>query len=238
MAYTSWQSWDNIIDYIKNEMGADVMALELSDQEIIKKIQDHVLPEFSAYDGLHRYYKMDENMILSKDPIYQYQIKDYPYKIFRVKNVIYQANYINYSQAFANVNSGDVTDFLVRQNYLDISAMARADNTWRFIAPDIFQVTKAAYSYLTDNFVLELDVCHNDPVTISPGMYDSFRDLAASYIMNVIGKIRKKYNNFNTPFGNIQLNADELIADAKELRQKTLDNMMRTPPEQYIFDMN
>lgn len=234
----SWQSWDNVIDHIKTELGADVMQLELDDQTIIEKIQMHVLPEFSAYDGLHKYYKMTEACIINTDPVLEYEFKDFPYKIFEVKNKIDKANYIQFDQIYSQSISGDITDYLVRQNYLDMASIARADNTWRFIAPNKFQVTKAAFSYITDEFILELDVCHNDPTTISPGLYDSFRDLACSYIMNAIGKIRKKYNNFNTPFGNIQLNADELIQDARDLRQRTLEELKRTPPEQYLWHLN
>lgn len=235
---TSWQSWSNVLDHIKTELGADVMQLELDDQKIVEKIQMHVLPEFSGYDGLHKYYKMTEQNIISRDPILEYEFLDFPYKIFEVKNKIDQATYIDMDQMFSQSIAGDVTDFLVRQNYLDMANIARADNTWRFMAPNKFQVVKAGFSHVTDQFILELDVCHNDPTTISPGLYDSFRDLATAYIMNAIGKIRKKFNNFNTPFGNIQLNAEELINDAKELRQRTLEELKRTPPEQYIWNLN
>ena len=231
----SWQSWDNVLDHIKTELGADVMALELSDQKIVEKIQMHVLPEFSSYQGLHVWWKMTEGDIVAEDPILQYEFRDCPYKIIEVKNKVDKANYVDYDHMFSQSVTGDVTDYLVRQNYLDMANMVRADNTWRFIAPNRFEVTKAGFSYLNDEFLLELDVVHLDPTSISPGLYDSFRDLATAYIMNAIGRIRKKFNNFNTPFGAIQLNADELVQDARELRQRTLEELKRTPPEQYVW---
>lgn len=236
--YYSWQSWDNVLDHIKTELGADVMQLELSDQEIVQKIQAHVLPEFSAYDKLHKYYKMTEDHIVNTDPVYTYEFTDFPYRIFSVANKIDRSTYLDYSQIALQTQAGDITDYLIRQNYLDMSKLARGDNTWRFLPPNQFQVTKANFTQITDEFILELDVCHNDPTTISPGLYDSFRDLATAYIMNAIGKIRKKYNNFNTPFGNIQLNSDELIEEAKDLRSRTLDELKRTPPMQYIWSLN
>ncbi len=231
----SWQSWDNVLSHIKIELGADVMALEISDQRMIEMIQMHVLPEFSAFSGLHKWYKMYESHIVSEDPVLLYEFKDFPYKIIEVKNKVDKANYVDYDHMFSQSVTGDITDYLVRQNYLDMANMVRADNTWRFIAPNKIEVTKAGFSYLNDEFVLELDVVHNDPTSISPGLYDSFRDLATAYIMNAIGKIRKKFNNFNTPFGSIQLNAEELISDAKELRRETLELLRRTPPEQYVW---
>lgn len=231
----SWQSWDNVLDHIKTELGADVMKLELTDQQIVEKIQMHVLPEFSAYSGLHKWYKMFESNIISTDPVLRYQFTDFPYKIMEILGKVDKANYVDYDHMFSQSVTGDVTDYLVRQNYLDIANMVRADNSYRFIAPDIIEVNKAGFSYLSDEFILEVEVVHNDPTTIHPDMYDMFRDLATAYIMNAIGKIRKKFNNFNTPFGQIQMNAEELISDAKELRNTTLELLRRTPPDQLVW---
>ena len=233
----TYQSWDSILDAIKTELGADVMALELSDQKIIEKIQMHVLPEFSAYSGLHKWYKMTEGHIISEDPVYTYQFKDFPYKIMEVINKIDQANYISYDHLFSQSVTGDISDYLTRQNYLDMSNMVRADDTWRFKGPDTIEVTKAALTYTIKEFIVEVEVVHNDPTTIATDMYDLFKDLAISYIMNAIGKIRKKFNNFNTPFGEIRMNADELISDAKEMRREALENLRKTPPDQVVWVM-
>ncbi len=234
MAYT-YQSWQSILSAIKIELGSDVMQLELSDQRIIELIREQVLPEFSSYSGLHKYYKMTEDHIISTDPVLRYQFKDFPYKIMEVINKIDRANYVQYDQMFSQALTSDITDFLVRQNYLDMANMIRPDNTWRFIGPDILEVTKAAMSYTTNDFVLEVEVVHEDPTTIATDMYDRFKDLAIAYIMNAIGKIRKKYNRFNTPFGEINMNADELIQEAKILRDEALDSLRKTPPDQVLF---
>ena len=231
----SWQSWDNVIDYIKTELGADVMALELSDQVIMEKIKMHIMPEFSNYDPLTRYYKMFTGNIISRDPILTYQFTNFDYKIMSISGVIQQANYVDYNQMFSQSVAGDITDFLVRQNYLDMAAIAQADNTWKFLPPDKIQMVRAGYSFLAEEFVAVLNVAHKDPTSISPALYDSFRDLATAYIMNAIAKIRKKYNNFNTPFGNIQLNADEMLQDAKQLRMETLQELKRTPPDDLVW---
>jgi len=235
--YNIYQSWDNILDYIKTELGADTMKLELSDQQIINKIQSQILPEFSQYSGLHKYYRMNESNIVSDELVLRYEFKEFPYKIMEILGKIDKANYITYDQIFSQSVTGDITDFLVRQNYMDINEMSRPDNTWRFVAPNHIEVTKAAYSYLSDEFIVELEVVHLDPTTIHPDMYDAFRDLATAYIINAIGKIRKKFNNFNTPFGTVQLNADELIQEARDLRNTTLENLRKTPPDQLLFVM-
>jgi len=238
MECTSWQSWANTIDYIKTELGADTNKLELSDAQIIQKIQDHVLPEFSMYDGLQKFYFMTEAHIINDVPNLLYEFKDFPYKIIKIKGKIDKATYIDYDQIFSQSLAGDVTDFLVRQNYLDMSKLAGADDTWRFMPPNKIQVTKASFSHLTNEFILDLEVVHNSPETINPGLYQEFLDLSTSYIMRAIGKIRKKFNNMTTPFGQINMNADEMIQEAKELHDRTIDDLRKTPPDQYVWDLN
>ena len=43
------QTWNNLLEYIKLELGVPVNLLEISDDDIIKYIKNHALPEFSQY---------------------------------------------------------------------------------------------------------------------------------------------------------------------------------------------
>lgn len=235
MAINSWQSWSNILDHIKIELGADVMALEIDDARMVDMIQKHVLPEFSNYDPLIKYYRMTLDHLIEREPISIYQFTDFDYRIMSITGIIEQANYVDYNQMFSQSVAGDITDFLVRQNYLDMAAIAKADNTWRFLPPDKIQMIRAGYSYLSEEFIVVLNVAHLDPTSVSPALYDSFRDLATAYVMNAIAKIRKKFNTFETPFGSIRLNAEELLQDSKELRQRTIEELKRTPPDSYVW---
>jgi len=236
MSVCTYQSWDSILSAIHVELGSAVMSLELNDQKIIELIQSQVLPEFSAYSGLHKWYKMEESNIISSDPVLRYQFTDFPYKIMEVISKVDKMNDIGYSQEFEHIHgSMDIVDSLTRSNYRDMAEMVRGNNTWRFIGPDIIEVTKAAMSYMTDDFIVEVEVVHDDPTTIATDMYDLFKDLAIAYIMNAIGKIRKKFNNFNTPFGEIRMNSEELISDAKEMRREALESLRKTPPDQLLW---
>jgi len=234
---TSWQSWANVLDAVKTELGADVVKLEVTDQQIIKKIYDHVLPEFSSYSGLHKFYRMTYADIVSEEPVVKYKFKDFDYRIVGIKGKIDKASYIDMQMNQLQHMSGDISDFLVRQNYLDMSNMVRADNTYRFVAPDELQVTRAGLSYIGDEFILELDCIHNDPTTIDSTLYKEFVDLSVAYCLNWIGKIRKKFSSVTTPFGQIEMNADEMIQEARELKQRTLENLIRTPNDQIVWIM-
>ncbi len=235
MSISTWQSWANVLDAVKTELGADVMKLEVTDQMIIKKLYEHVLPEFSTHSGYHCYYKMTQDHIISEEPVIEYQFKDFDHRIVGIKGKVDKSSYIDMQMNQLQHMSGDITEFLVRQNYLDMSNMVRADNTYRFVGPDKLQIVKAGLSYISDEFILELDCIHSDPSTIDSTLYREFIDLSIAYCLNWIGKIRKKYNNVATPYGNIELNADDMINEARDLRRDTLEKLLRTPSDQLIW---
>jgi len=232
----AYQSWSNVLNYIKDEMGAGLMKLEITDSKIIKKLYDNVLPEFSSYSGLHKYYKMTENNIVSRDPILVYEFIDFDHRILEVKSIIGRSCLMGYEQGqLMNAGSGDITDYLVRQNYIDMAEVTRADDTYRFLSPNKLEFQRAYGSYKSYEYIVELNCIHESPETIDADLYVEFKQLCCAYIMNVIGKIRKKYNNMTTPFGDIQLNADELINDSKEIKREVMEKLSRVPMEQFIW---
>ncbi len=232
----SWQSWANVLDTVKTELGSGTTKLELTDNQIIKKLYDHVLPEFSRHSGLHRYYYMTEANIIGEDPVLTYQFKDFPYRIMGILGKIDKMSMSNLALSqMQHFSGGDVTDYLVRQNYLDMSQMVRGDPTYRFKGPDLLEVTNPTMLMNTNEFILEVDAAHNNPSTIDSTLYQEFLDLATAYCLNMFGKMRKKYSNVSTPFGSIEMNADEMINESKEIRQRVLQDLKRTPMDQIIW---
>ena len=230
-----WQSWDNVLDAIKTELGHPAAQIEVTDQEILEKLYKHVLPQFSTHSGLTKYYKVTYDNLISESPVLRYKIKDFDYRILGINGKIDKSTYIDMQMSQLQHMSGDITNFLVRQNYLDMSNMVRADNTYKFKAPDIVEVIKAGLSYIGDEFILDLNCVHEDPTTIDSTLYEEFLNLCIAYCLNWIGKIRKKYSSINTPFGQIEMNADDMINEARELKRDTLDKLMRTPQDQLVW---
>ena len=234
--YNSWQSWENVLSLIKLELGNDLNKIEFSDDRIIEIISEHVLPLFSSYDGWHKYYKMTEDHIITKDPYLTYQFKDFPYRIIKVKNIITGMTLANmalyYDQTFSG---GDITDYLVKMNYGDINKIAQSTDTWKFIQPNQIIMYKAVNSFKSLENIVELDVVHESPVTIDATLYDHFCDLCIAQIMIFIGRMRSKFKDFNTPFGQVQLNAEEMIQEGKQLKQETIQKLEKIPPEQYVW---
>ena len=236
-----YQTWSVVLGHIHDELGSGNTKLEITDRVIIETIQTQVMPVFSSYSDSTRYYRMTDANIISSSPIYIYKFDDnMEYGISEIKRIIPEALYtgIDYAQITSTLTGGDITDFLVRQNYIQMAALAKAESNWKFVRPNELQVIRAAYDYDSYNFIVEYGSVHQSPETVDSALWQEFLDLCTSYIMIKVGKIRKKFNNFSTPFGQVELNADDLIAEGKELKRDALDRLNRTPSsDQLVYFM-
>lgn len=233
----AWQTWDNVLSFIKLNLGADVQKLEFSDDRIIAIIKEHSLMEFSMFESYTRYYKMTTNHMISQAPFLVYEFgDDFPYRVLELKRRIDQV--FNYGDMLTIPTSANLVDTLVRQNYLDMSSITRAEMSMAFDPPSRIRVIEPSINVeYQREFIIEVGVAHESPLTISPGVYDLFRDLALGDIMIFLAKIRGKFNNFNTPFGTIQLDADQLLQEGNEIKARVVAELKRNPPEQLIYNM-
>jgi len=239
----SWQSYSNLIDYIKLNLGAATNPFEFTDEEMADIICEHTLPLFSKYNPLIRYYRMtySENCI-TETPTYIYQFKNFGYKIMKINQVIPTSSVEDlnmlYSQAF-RTNMQDVTEFLMNMNYMQMSNIAVAPHTWRFFAPDKIEVLRTTDAVTFSNdFITEVACVHADPTTVNPDMYVYLRDLALADIMIFIGRIRSKFETFSSPYGEVQVASRSWVEEGNQLRRDTVEALKNIPPDDYIFFLN
>jgi len=238
MAVQTWQNWNNLIDWIKLQMGAPVLKLELTDDDLIDLIKNHTLPEFSRYLPLYRYYFMtEEENCIQFEPTKLYQIKNFPFKILKIDSIIAKPNILDLNQnTSVALYSGDITN-LLGSNYMNqAKTVVLADDTWTFIAPDKIELIKSNNSvWIYDDFIAKLACIHEDPSTIDPDLYPFLRDLALADTMIIIGRIRTKFRQFNTPAGAVEMPSQELIQEGQQLKQQTLEKLDRLPPDHYLY---
>jgi len=234
---TAWQTWENVLDFIKLNLGADVQKLEFSDERIIEICKEHSLMEYSMYESYTRYYAMTANHIVQDVPFLTYKFKDdFPYKVLELKRRIDQS--FNYGDMLTIPAAHNLVDTLVRQNYLDMSKITRAETTMAFDPPNQIRVFEAALALdFQREFIVEVGVAHESPLTISPGSYDLCRDLMLADVMIFLGKIRTKFNNFTTPFGQINLDGEQLIQEGKDIKLRVITELKHNPPDQYIWTL-
>jgi len=119
---------------------------------------------------------------------------------------------------------------------LQTKSTVLAVDSYEFFPPDKIELIQSNNSlWLSRDFIVKVSCIHDDPSTVDPDMYHYLRDLATADIMRFIGKIRTKYQSFASPVGQVDLSAQELLQEGKQLKQETLDKLDRTPPDNYLY---
>jgi len=237
----TWANWDNLLDYIKLNLGTSVNNIEFTDQEIIDIITNHVLPVFSRYDPYIRYYMMFEHFnVISRSPLLVYQIKNFPYKILRVNRLIRKPTVLDMTQYYnLQQTSGDLTDMLIAQNSFSMSKDFISKDTWVFRAPDKIHFVRGSNNYGSVlDFIVELECVHKDPSTVTPDLYQYLEELALAHVFIYIGRIRSKFQTFNTPQSQVDVNAQEILQEGLQLKEKVLQELDDLPPDTYIYFLN
>ena len=238
---TAWVNWENLLSYIKLQLGSSVNNVEFSDEEIISMLSEHVLPEFSRYVPLIRYYVMYENEnIISRSPALVFKFKNFKYKIMNVNRLIRKPTVMDMTQYYnLQQTSGDLTDMLIAQNAFSATKDFVSQDTWRFFSPDKLQLVRGSNNYGSAlDFIVELNCMHKDPSTIDPDLYPLLRDLAVATVFIGIGRIRTKFSSFNTPQSTVDLNSDQILQDGLQLREKTIQELEDLPPDNYVWFLN
>ena len=236
----SWQSFANLLDFIKLNLGASTNAFEFSDEEMIDIICEHVLPEFSKYSPLIRYYRMTiEDNLITRNPTYVYQFKNFNYKIMKINNVIPTSSVEDlnmlYSQAMRS-NAQDVTESLMNMNYLQMASIMTAPHTWRFFSPDKIEITRTSDAItFSEDFIVDVACIHPTPETINPDLYQYMRDLALADVMIYVGRVRSQFESFSGPFGEVQVASRSWVDEGNQLRRDTIEALKTLPPEDYIM---
>jgi len=237
----SWSTWDNLLSYIKLNLGSTVNNIEFKDEEIIEIIEEHVLPEFSKYLPLLRYYKITEiDNLISDTPVLTFEFKNFNYKILNVHRLIRKPTVMDITQEYnLQQTSGDLTDMLIAQNSFSATQDFVSKDTWKFIAPNKLQIIRGSSNYgSVMDFICELNCMHKDPSTIEADQYNLLRDLALGTIFIFIGRIRNKFSSFNTPQSTVDINAGEMLQEGIALRDKVIQELEELPPENYVYFLN
>jgi len=239
----AFQTWENVISYIKLGLGAKVMKLEYSDDELVEIINEHVIPFYSKYDKHMIYYKFTRSHLVNPDsPVQTYQFDDdFNYKILDIEGKIdINSLWDDYNVSQFATSSGDITDYLALKNYQHIYEMIQPVDNWKFMPPNQIQmimgnsVMSEASACGGYGFIACVNTVHKTPLTMEPTYYDYFKDLCLAKIKIVIGNIRTKFEDFSTPQGQIRINGTELKNEGEALWDRTIQAIENTPPDKFV----
>jgi hypothetical protein len=105
--------------------------------------------------------------------------------------------------------------------------------THEFIPPNIIRVSPI----YTGKAVIEYERVIDPELTdIWPELEDDFIELCIAMFMRQIGRIRRRYSNIETPFGQIQLNAEEIFQEGEQRYNELMEKFERGTLTNVIFD--
>lgn len=228
------QNWNNILIYVKANLGTKTSDLEITDDEFILYFKEITLPYFSQIIPLHAW-----SVITSSDLIEESKFKSkYTYKLNNVDEyeVIDVASvYLGHPTAahvLSSINTRNPADIVMANTLNDMVKFLGTVNDYEFIKPNYIRFTQRPG---TDQFIAELNIEHKDCITIPSDMYHKlFRQMCLVDALELILNNRNKFTNITTPFGEINLNFDYIQQKAADLRRQNEEMIDFLPHREYL----
>lgn len=211
------QNWNNIVNYLKSNLGTKSANLELTDDEFITHFKEHTLPFFSQTIPKHAWILLTDSNLDNITNTYS----NYTYlitvpdniNIIDVNDVYIGHNILSYERYFMNP-----ADIVMGNTLNDMVQFLNTVNDYEFIKPFHIRFSEKPYN---DKFIVELNIEHTDLSTIPSDMYHKlFKEMCLADGLELILTNRNKFNNVTTPFGAIDLNYDYISQRISEIRQK------------------
>lgn len=237
------QSWNNLVTYIKSGLGAPHNQIELSDNDIITYIQEHVLPAFSQIVPNPRWIALttqdlDYNSEVGKYNEYSYTLPETDeFDVCSIQEVYYVNSSINSIMAMASgyYQCFSPVDVALNNAYTDIYSSLEMGQSFRFVPPNKVIFSRSLENTNYNYTILELNTVHKRLDSIPPDVYQKiFKSLCMLEIYKKILAIRMKYNVLSTPFGEIGLNTSYLEAQIQALQTIVDDYQDRIPPKHLV----
>lgn len=226
------QSWNDVLDFIKINLGVPFNKLELSDDDIVKLLRSQVLPFFSQFAPRKKFKSISENNIVALtdgQPQFRYRIPlDNEEYIIDILNIYTSMESSLLEMTTPLIGSPEqAIDVTIYNSYIDIIKSMQVSNTWEFLPPDI-----VIFDLPLRYGILEYNTVHDDLKTIDPDKYHlMFKKLCLSNVKIWIAAMRSKFESLSTPFGPINLNFDVLKQEGTQEKDEVMQLLAMIPPD-------
>jgi len=240
----SHQNWNSLFRYIKSKLGSPINLLELSDKDIYDIVVEDVLPPLSQYIGQPLWIRLDKSNLkantvegetLLTAERYIIPVPD-DYVIVDVQEVYWNNVGIGGSDLEMGSTVGygmsNPMDTAMASYYNDIVKSMEVVPTFQYIPPKELLID---VSLRSKSIIIECKAEHSDLSTIPSDFYYEFvRESALAHVYEAVANIRKKYKQLNTPFGQIELNWEDLETKADRINQTIQEKLDALPPDRLI----
>jgi len=226
---------NEVLEYIKDNLGWPFMFLELEDDKIIDYFTKHSRKTFSYYHPQKKTMPLNTSTtsykVLGKANEWYLNEPD-GIEILNVVDVYTSAGdlYLLGHPPLGVFSHGELREWALQVEMAGQTKMfSTYDYTYEFKHPNILRISPYNASAGLGVVTVEYERMQPEDLSGIPNdLSKYFKDLALADILIVIGRIRKRYGggNLRTPFGEIPLEAD-VYEEGKELKRETIDVLER-----------
>jgi len=229
-----------VLTYVKQNLGFPFMQLELEDEEILEYIEVYSLREFSYYvPEVKRTYL---NLLVESNKVpgrtNEYYISDEQgLEILNVVDLYSDSGqYMVYGHPPLGVFShNELREWaLAVATSMDVKMFSSFDITFEFMHPNKIRISPfpANLRYVT----VEYERVQNPDLSGIPNEFQVlFCEFALADIMIMLGRIRAKYENMRTPWGEIPI-SKEIMDEGKDKKKDLIDKLSLGPLMNVIID--
>jgi len=214
--------------------------LEKTDQELKDWIILTTIPEFSAYAPDIEWAAID-----TENSIYKHEVKQNHYYFFDEEElpilgvsdmfISGSTDYINGHPYIGPYSVNGIKGWALQAlNAKLLKPFSNFNYTFKFIPPNIIRILPGNPGLV----VLEYERQHPDDLRKIPAGFNTiFKNLALADVMLWIGQIRSMYSNVSTPFGEIQIKGEELVAKGTEIKEKYMELLKEATIPPLVIDI-
>lgn len=225
---------NDVLNYIKDNLGWPFMHLELDDEKIVEYFTEHSLKEFGYFVPQVWKIGMSLDVEANKVPGIANEWYIFDPQGLEILNVIdfYSTSgelYLHGHPPIGPLSMGELPQWaLAVSNAMTVKMFSSFDYTFEFRHPNIIRISpfpSSSFGFITVEYEREQPT---DLSGIPNDVQQYFKKLALADILIVIGRIRKRYGggNLRTPFGEIPLESD-VYDEGKELKREVLEVLER-----------
>lgn len=233
---------NQVLSYVKDNLGFPFMKLELEDTKIMEFIQTYSLKEFSYYIPEVKWLGLNLDLVANHVPgrSNEFYIEEpQGLEILNVTDIYFSGGdlFLFGHPPLGPLCHGELREWaLLVETSMQTKMFSSFDRTFRFIHPNMVRISPVPNNmgYCT----VEYERMQSPDFSGVPNdVQRYFLDLALADIMIVIGRIRKKYSggNLRTPFGEIPLEA-EIFEEGKDKKREVLEKLQAGPMMNVVFD--
>lgn len=226
------QNWNNVLSFVKIELGIPTNLLEIADNELIKLYKEHILSLFAQYSPAKNYaYITEANRLIKSagSPQFMYKIP-VPLGTYIVDILeAYPTRESSIVDMYGGslIDSRSAMDLVIANSYIDAVRSLQVRNTWEFLPPDIMIFDKEIYAC-----VVIYNTTHDVLNTIRPDLYHQlFKPLCLAYTKIWLAAQRSKFDNLSTPFGQLNLNWETLKSEGQTEKDNIIQELKALPPD-------